>query len=124
MTEFSALGSISAPLVTPLAGKTNELLHASASASAENNKIEKSARDFESILLGSWLEQAEKSFATVPGTDEDEDGGEKEQFQGLAMESLGNSMTAAGGIGIARMIATQLHKADQPSPAGNGPLNQ
>ena len=29
-------------------------------------KIEKAARDFESILVDQWLEQAEKSFATVP----------------------------------------------------------
>ena len=29
----------------------------------------------------------------------------------MAMQSLGNSMTAAGGIGIAKMISKQLHKA-------------
>jgi Rod binding domain-containing protein len=28
------------------------------------------------------------------------------------MQSLGSSMTAAGGIGIAKMIAKQLHKAE------------
>ncbi|HEY0786910.1 MAG TPA: rod-binding protein [Acidobacteriaceae bacterium] len=72
-------------------------------------KIEKSAHDFESILLGSWLEQAEQSFATVPGGDgEDEDTG-KGQFQGIAMQALAGSLTRSGGIGIAKMIAQHLH---------------
>ena len=31
-------------------------------------KIDKAARDFESILISQWLDKAEKSFATVPGT--------------------------------------------------------
>ena len=30
----------------------------------------------------------------------------------MAMQSLGASMTAAGGIGIAKMISKQLHKAE------------
>jgi len=49
----------------------------------------------------------------VPGEvdDDDTDPG-KDQFQGLAMQSLGTSMTASGGIGIAKMISKQLHKAE------------
>ena len=86
----------------------------SASASGkEDAKIEKAGKDFESILLGSWLTQAEQSFAKVPGgdgEDEDDDSG-KDQFQGIAMQSLANSMTASGGIGIAKMITSNLHKA-------------
>jgi Rod binding domain-containing protein len=31
---------------------------------------------------------------------------------GIAMQSLGASMTASGGIGIAKMISTSLHKAE------------
>jgi Rod binding domain-containing protein len=78
----------------------------------DDAKIEKSSRDFESILLGSWLQQAEQSFGSVPGGDEeeDEDAG-KDQFQGIAMQSLAGSLTASGGIGIAKMIAEHLHKA-------------
>jgi Rod binding domain-containing protein len=49
----------------------------------------------------------------MPGADDDEDAGSgKEQFQGIAMQSLGASMTASGGIGIAKMIAESLHKAE------------
>jgi len=78
--------------------------------SRENAKIEKAGKDFESILLGNWLQQAENSFAKVPGGDgqeDDEDAG-KDQFQGLAMQSLATSLTASGGIGIAKMITKHL----------------
>jgi Rod binding domain-containing protein len=89
------------------------VIRQAASAATENSKIEKSAKDFESILLGSWLQQAEQSFGSVPGGDGDDDADVgKDQFQGMAMQSLGTSMTAAGGIGIAKMISKQLHKAE------------
>lgn len=73
-------------------------------------KTLKAGKDFESILLGNWLQQAEQSFATVPGGDgqEDEDAG-KDQFQGIAMQALAGSLTASGGIGIAKMITSSLH---------------
>jgi Rod binding domain-containing protein len=84
----------------------------------ENAKIDKSSRDFESILLSSWLQGAEKSFATVPGGDgEDDDDSSKDQFQGIAMQALGSSLTASGGIGIAKMIAQHLHKAPHQQAA-------
>ena len=78
----------------------------------QDAKIEKSSKDFESILLGSWLQGAEQSFAKVPGGDEeDDDDTGKDQFQGIAMQALGTAMTAAGGIGIAKMISQHLHTA-------------
>jgi Rod binding domain-containing protein len=83
--------------------------------SRENAKIEKAGKDFESILLGNWLQQAENSFAKVPGgdgQDDDEDAG-KDQFQGLAMQSLATSLTASGGIGIAKMITKHLLAASE-----------
>ena len=84
-----------------------------AKAGTEDAKIEKAGKDFESILLGSWLQQAEQSFAKVPGgdgQDEDDDSG-KDQFQGIAMQALAGSLTASGGIGIAKMITANLHKS-------------
>ena len=113
MANASAFGGISGVVIGPLASSANQVIRQAASAATENSKIEKSAKDFESILLGSWLQQAEQSFGSVPGGDgdDDEDSG-KEQFQGFAMQSLGTSMTASGGIGIAKMISTQLHKAE------------
>jgi len=103
--------------ILPLATGSTAELHKSTSVATQNAKIEKSAKDFESILLGNWLQQAEKSFASLPGgdADGDEDVG-KDQYQGMAMQSLGASMTAAGGIGIAKMISKQLHKQDEHVP--------
>jgi len=105
--DISALRNTS---IGPLSPGANQVLRRASSSATENTKIEKSAKDFESILLGSWLQQAEQSFGSLPGGD-DEDSG-KDQYQGMAMQSLGTSMTAAGGIGIAKMISKQLHKAD------------
>ena len=88
------------------------------SSDKEDAKIKKAGADFESILLGSWLQKAEKSFATVPGGDEDEDADPgKDQFQGMAMQSLASSLTASGGIGIAKMITEHLHTAAQREQA-------
>jgi len=113
MSDISAFGKISAAVPMPLPPKANQSVRGTGSAATENTKIEKSAKDFESILLGSWLQQAEQSFGTVPGGDGDDDADPgKDQFQGMAMQSLGTSMTAAGGIGIAKMISKQLHKAE------------
>ena len=81
------------------------------SRSGEKAKIEKAGRDFESVLLGSWLQDAEKTFATVPGGDEEEGDGTQEQFTGMAMQQLAASLVNAGGIGIARMIAGHLEAA-------------
>jgi len=112
VSDISTFGSMPSPAISPLTTQADKVLRHPGSGATENSKIEKSAKDFESILLGSWLQQAEQSFGSLPGGDDDGDADAgKEQFQGMAMQSLGSSMTAAGGIGIAKMIAKQLHKA-------------
>ena len=88
------------------------------------DKIEKAARDFESILLGKWLDDAEKTFATVPGSDDDPDADPgRSQFQSLGMQQVASAIAANGGIGIARIIARSLHEqADESTdsrPTGN-----
>lgn len=108
-------GSVSNIPVGVFAPQADIAIRQSAAAT-ENQKIDKSAKDFESILLSNWLEQSEKSFASVPGDDDDDDSG-KEQYQGIAMQSLGAAMSASGGIGIAKMIATHLHKAEDDRAA-------
>jgi len=116
--DISTFGSMPSPAISPLTTQADKVLRHPGSEATENSKIEKSAKDFESILLGSWLQQAEQSFGSLPGGDDDGDADAgKEQFQGMAMQSLGSSMTAAGGIGIAKMIAKQLHKAADLPPA-------
>lgn len=92
--------------------------------SSDRQKIDKSAREFESILLAQWLQAAETSFATVPGSDPDDSMPGKEQFQGFAMQSVAMAMTKGGGIGIASMIASSLAKSSakptEAEPHENG----
>jgi Rod binding domain-containing protein len=78
-----------------------------------SSKIDKAAHDFESILVGQWLEKAEKSFATVPGSDpdQDQDAGH-DQFQSIACQSLAQGMAKTGGFGIAAMISKHLAAAE------------
>jgi len=121
MSSISSFGVMPGVAVGALTTQPIPIVKQSASGSSTattNAKIEKSAKDFESILLGSWLQQAEQSFGSLPGGDEDgdEDSG-KEQFQGIAMQSLGAAMTNSGGIGIAKMISKQLHKAQDAEDA-------
>ena len=119
MSDVSVFGSASSAASSPLTTQADMVIRQAGSAAETNTKIEKSANDFESILLGSWLQQAEQSFGSLPGGDDDDDADVgKEQFQGIAMQSLGSSMTAAGGIGIAKMIAKQLHKAEDARVEG------
>lgn len=92
-----------------LLNRSSSVTSGASASSKDDTTIVKAGKDFESILLGSWLQQAEQSFATVPGGDgqEDDDAG-KDQFQGIAMQALAGSMTASGGIGIAKMITDSL----------------
>jgi Rod binding domain-containing protein len=122
---MSAFGSGVSGVGAALAAQSDQVVQqatllgkAGSPAKSSDAKIEKSAKDFESILLGNWLQGAEESFASVPGGDEDADADAgKDSFQGIAMQSLGSSMAASGGIGIAKMISKQLHKSDSASAA-------
>jgi Rod binding domain-containing protein len=120
VAEVGAFNPAPGSAIDALAPKANQLIQ-QVSTARNQTKIEKSSRDFESILLSSWLAQAEQSFASLPGADdEDEDVG-KEQYQGVAMQSLGTAMASSGGIGIARMISRQLHKVEDSRAGVTGP---
>jgi Rod binding domain-containing protein len=86
--------------------------------SGNSAKIQKSAREFEAVLLSHWLEQAEQSFASVPGSNQDPDSDPgKDQFHAIAMQAVGSALSGSrGGLGIAAMVAKHLeaqaaHKA-------------
>jgi Rod binding domain-containing protein len=99
-------------VIQPLSTNADKLLHKNPTAASVDAKIEKSATDFESILLGSWLQQAEQSFGSLPGGDDEDTDSGKDQYMGIAMQSLGASMTTSGGIGISKMISKSLHKVE------------
>ena len=119
--QSAQAGSLNAQ-ADQLLSRTRTALAAPTASDRNDAKIEKAGKDFESILLGSWLQQAEQSFAKVPGGDgTDDDDSSKDQFQGIAMQALAGSLTASGGIGIAKMITKNLHSASagshHPAPA-------
>ncbi len=97
------------PAAVPSSSGT-DLLGKAGKAAKDDSKITKAAKDFEAILLGSWFQQAEETFAKMPGSDEDDEDGGGSQFMGMAMQSLGSSIAAGGGIGIAKMISEKLQK--------------
>jgi len=83
----------------------------------DDAKIDKSAQQFEAILVGTWLNEAQQSFASVPGGDTDRDAG-GEQMMSLGVQSLSTSMAASGGLGIGKMIAKAMHAAADRAKAG------
>ena len=80
-------------------------------------RLAAAAKQFDSVLLGQWLKGAESSFASVPGGDEDTYSG-GQQMQGFATQELATSLTAGGGIGIAKLVGNALVKASEREQAG------
>ena len=115
---------------TALQSGEDRLIHAtnlSRMRGDNDAKIEKGAREFEAVLVGSWLQQAEQSFATLPGGDDDQDAG-RDQMMSLGVQSLATSMAAAGGIGLGHMIAKAMHNIaekqdNRPAPETSKPGN-
>lgn len=75
-------------------------------------RLTSAAKEFESILLGQWLKDAESSFGHVPGTEEDDQSGQ--QMKEFAMQHVATEMTERGGIGIAPMVERALAKHQTP----------
>jgi len=124
---------MSTTAIPTIAGSiTNQDLTGAKSAQAQRvlqnqknspEKIDKAARDFESILIGEWLQKAETSFGSVPGSNsgKDQDPGH-DQFQSIGCQFLGEALSRAGGIGIASMIskhlkAVEANRAAEPEAA-------
>ena len=92
---------------------------------AASQKINKSAKDFESILIGNWLQHAEETFARAPGSDEDDDEDATTQMQqGLVIQPLAEALTNSGGLGIAALIAKQLARDQNTSIQANSEQNK
>jgi len=77
---------------------------------ANDAKIEKGAKDFEAMLLGTWLQQAEQSFATIPGAEDDDNAAGRDQMMSFGTQALAQAMANSGGIGIAKMIVQAMER--------------
>ena len=76
MATGSITGSLAAQAQeTFLQAREQQALHQvqSGQDGKSDAKIEKGAKEFESMLLSNWLQQAEQSMASVPGAEDDED---------------------------------------------------
>lgn len=73
-------------------------------------KAEKAAQDFEAVLLGSLLENLQKTFA---GTSEEGPAGSS-SYARMGTQALAAAMSAHGGIGIARLILQQWRQSKVP----------
>ncbi len=73
--------------------------------------LHKAAVEFESVLLGQWLQSAEKSFADVPGGGGEEEDAGGEQMMSFAMQQLAGGLAARGGLGIAKLVEAGLARA-------------
>ena len=88
---------------------------ASQGAAGNNGKLANAGVEFESVLLGQWLQSAEKSFGSVPGSDEEQEDAAGDQMLGFAMQQLAHSIAAHGGLGIAKLVEKGLAAADASS---------
>jgi Rod binding domain-containing protein len=117
MGAFTGIGPLSAQTGVLQSAQDQAIRGLNSPRSATDAaKIEKGAKEFEAVLVGSWLQQAEQSFATVPGADEDEDAG-RSQMMSLGVQSLATSLAATGGIGIGKMIAKAMHATAEKAEA-------
>ncbi|MGA2849189.1 MAG: hypothetical protein ABSE46_09345 [Terracidiphilus sp.] len=125
MATSSAM-NLAGAQTTALESRQDRLLQQMKSPASANDdkKIEKGAKEFEAILVGSWLQQAEQSFATLPGGEDDQDPG-RDSMMSLGVQTLSTSMAASGGIGIAKMISKAMHAAaDKATAVSEAPAGQ
>jgi Rod binding domain-containing protein len=121
MASDMGLGSLSAQTTMLQMGEDRMIQGMKSSKSAiDGAKIDKGAKEFEAVLVGSWLQQAEQSFATIPGADDDNQDVGKDSMMSFGVQSLASSMAASGALGIGKMIAKAMHaaadKADKTAP--------
>jgi Rod binding domain-containing protein len=111
MATSIGLGSLSAQ-ASAFQASSDRLIQGAKVSRPETDaaKIDQGSKEFEAVLVGSWLQQAEQSFATVPGADDGDDVG-KDSMMSLGVQTLATSMAASGGIGIGKMVAKAMHAA-------------
>ena len=68
------------------------------------SKLEQSAREFESILLQSWLEKMNQSFVGASASQDPA----HDTVSSLGSQAIASALAARGGIGIAAMLLRHL----------------
>jgi Rod binding domain-containing protein len=78
-------------------------LAALTTAPAASKKVVKAASDFETMLISKWLEQVQQGV-----DDDNKDDAGHDTCMSLAGEALAQGVTAAGGLGLARVLLKHL----------------
>lgn len=73
----------------------------------EKAKIAKAAQEFEAMLLACLLNSFQKSMTSLPGGDND---AASDSYGEFGVESMAAGVSAAGGLGIARLLTSTLLK--------------
>jgi Rod binding domain-containing protein len=89
-------------MITPV---SSAMLAPAGSGTGRGASAATAAVQFESILLGQWLQSAESGFTSLG----EDDGGE--QMTSFGVQALANQFARQGGIGIAHLVEDSLAKA-------------
>lgn len=95
--NWNRIGALSAPATKPM-------------ATGNPAKNEKAARDFEAMLLAPVLDALQKTFSggedsTTPAASD---------YRQMGTQALAQSIAAAGGVGIAKLILQHLQSPKVP----------
>jgi Rod binding domain-containing protein len=72
-----------------------------------SSRINQSTREFEAQLLSAILGPLEKGLSKIAG---DEGSSESDGFNDMGAEALATALSNGGGIGIAKMLETNLER--------------
>jgi Rod binding domain-containing protein len=97
--------------------------HANNPKPAPKTHLEKSAQEFEAVLLSSWLEKMNQSFVGETGS---QDAGQ-DTLNGLRTQAIAQALAARGGVGIAAQLVHRFQpviSAGHESAVGHLPPQQ
>ena len=77
------------------------------SKTAERAKIDKAAHDFEALLVAQMLKSSHSEGGWLSAGDDDS----SDTAVGMGEEQLAQALANGGGLGLAKMIETQLSKS-------------
>jgi Rod binding domain-containing protein len=124
---MSSISDVPAPIASQglFENRADQLAERLARTKPADSKLKSFASQFESILIAKWLEEAENSFAKLPGDEEDAaaDPGQ-DQFRSMALGFLAEGLSSAGGLGVAAMIVKHLEqRGNAVQGTDNKPVN-
>lgn len=110
------VSQMTAPDVRKLSSPATRIHHESDKTADTNAKLQKVAKQFESVLMGQLLEVMFKSSATLGG-----DGGQSDLYRQMYQGPLAEHLVSGGGLGLAKLVAHGLGATD-PHAGAKGAL--